>query len=153
MKSLIRAIRPILLLALLGVVAGCKTTDLAKDGSLASIVISGHSEDEIRQATIEVFKANGFNQTTGLTFDKPGTKNDTLMFGGLDSTRVWIRMRVHVSDQGKGRYALGCDAYAVQNHGDILVETESRLRFAKGEECLDLLNQINQQLSSPASKP
>jgi hypothetical protein len=152
MKTFIRATTPILFLTLLCILAGCKTTDFAKDGSLASVVISGYSEDQIRQATIDVFTANGFSQTTGLTFEKQGTQHDTLMFGGLDSVRVWIRIRVHIVDQGMGRYALGCDAYAVQNHGDALVETENRLRFSKDEECLDLLKQVRRQLTSSSPK-
>lgn len=141
------------MLTLLCVLAGCKTTDLAKDGSLASIFINGHTEDEIQQATIEVFKSEGFNQLAGLTFEKQGTKNDTLMFGGLDSEPVWIKIRVHITPTSNGRFALGCDAYAVQNHGERFIETETQFKYAKRDECLNWLNEISQRLSKPAPNP
>lgn len=149
MNLFLRTVRCMTLLALLCLVAGCKTTDMANDGSLASTLITGHTETEIQQATIAVFQANGFDQLADLTFEKQGSQRDTVMFGGLDSERVWIKIRVHVSPRGKDRYVLGCDAYAVQNHGDRFIETESRFKFSKGEECLDLLEQIRQQLSRP----
>ncbi len=150
MNLFIRATRQITLLALLCVLGGCKTTDLAKDGSLASIFINGYSEDQIQQATIKVFKTNGFTQTTGLTFERPGTHEDTFMFGSLDSEKVWIRIRVHILPRGTGRYILGCDLYAVQNRGDAAMETENRLKYMKSEECLDYLNQIKAQLFADA---
>ena len=152
MKMFIQAIRQIPLLALLWVVAGCKTTDLAKDGSLASIVINGHSTGEIQNAIVQVFESNGFQQMGALTFEKQGTRQDTLKFGGLDSGPVWIRMKVHVSPRSNNQHVLGCDAYVVQNHGDRFLETETRLKYSKSDECLDLLNKIKAQLSAPASE-
>lgn len=152
MNQFILATRQIALLALLFVLAGCKTTDVAEDGSLASIFISGHAEEEIQRVTIEVFKWNGFDQLADLTFEKQGTRNDTLMFGGLDSGPVWIKIRVHVKPRGGDRYVLGCDAYAVQNHGDPFIETETRLKFSKADECKDILDQIKTRLSLPAAK-
>ncbi len=153
MNPFIQAAKHIALVALLSVLVGCKTTDVAKDGSLASIFINGHSAKEIRETTIEVFKWNGFNQLAGLTFEKQGTKEDTLLFGGLSSGPAWIKIGVHVTPISEDSYILGCDAYAVQDHGDALMETETRLKFAKAGECKKILDQIKQRLSLPSTKP
>lgn len=151
MKHCVNAISIVIWLATLGLLAGCKSADLAKDGSLASIVISGYSEEEIKQTTIDVFKSNNFYQIQhDLNFEKKGTANDTFMFGGLDLEQVWIRVRVHVTPSGKDRYVLGCDAYAVQDHGDKFIETETRFKHSKGDECMAILNQVRQQLAHPA---
>jgi hypothetical protein len=140
----------VVLLAMFGVLAGCKSTDLAKDGSLASIVINGYSKAEIQQAAVDVFKSDHFYQVDDSTFEKKGSANDTFMFGGLDMEQVWIRVRMHIAPGGKDRHVLGCDAYVVQNHGDRFIETETRFKYSKGEECLNILNQIQQQLVQPA---
>src|SRR5690242_13898618 len=115
MNPFVQATKQIALLALICILAGCKTTDVAKDGSLASIFVSGHSEADIERVTVEVFKWDGYNQLAGLTFEKQGTSRDTFMYGGLDSGPVWIKIRVHVKPRGDNQYILGCDAYALQN--------------------------------------
>jgi hypothetical protein len=150
MRRFFQVTGSVVLLAISCVLTGCKSTDLAKDGSLASIVINGYSKAEIQQATVEVFKSDNFYQVDDSTFEKKGSGNDTFMFGGLDMEQVWIRVRVHITPSGKDRYALGCDAYAVQNHGDRFIETETRFKYSKSEECMNILNQIRQQLAHPA---
>jgi hypothetical protein len=152
MKPSILATVRIGFLVLVGLLAGCKTTDTAQDGSLASVIITGHTEKQVQQTTIEVFRWNGFNQLSGLTFEKKGSKWDTLSYGSLDSKAVWIKMRVSITPMTEDRQVLSCDAYIVDNHGEGFMESERKLDFGKADECKKILDQIKRRLSVPPPK-
>jgi len=69
MNKFFMAVAKLALLASVCALTGCKTTDTAKNGSLASIVISGHSVEEVKQTTVEVFGWDGYKQVSDLTFE------------------------------------------------------------------------------------
>ena len=133
--------------------AGCKTTDEAKQGYLASVVITGHSEEVIRRTTTEVFEWNGYKHLTNLAFEKQGTKWDTAKYGGLSGNPVWVKMRVTINRQAEINFVVGCDAYVVEDRDVIFMEEERKLQFGKRDDCKKILNQIKQRLSLPAPKP
>lgn len=141
------------LVLLAGVLAGCKTNDTAHTGNQASVIITGHTKEEIQQTTIAVFKSDGYTQVADLVFEKEGSKWDTVTYGSLGSKSVWIKIRVSLTSKGEGRNALGCDVYAVDNHGEGFMESERKLAFAKGDECKEILDQIKQRLSLSPPKP
>ena len=90
------------LLALACVLTGCKTTDAAHTGSLASVLIAGHTAEEIQRTAIEVFEWNGYARVSGLTFKKQGTKWDTIPSAVWCAEAVWIKMRVTLNKRGGG---------------------------------------------------
>lgn len=141
------------LLALACALAGCKTTDMAKNGSLASVVISGHTADEVRQTTIEVFGWNGYKQVSDLTFEKKGTAWDVVKYGGWATDSIWIKIRVQITSRSELWQVLGCDAYIVEDPGEGIMEDERKLKFVKADECKKILDQIQRRLSLPQPEP
>lgn len=141
------------LLALAFVLAGCKTTDMAHDGSLASVVINGHTADEVRQTTIEVFGWNGYQQVSDLTFEKKGTKWDVATYGGWMADSVWIKIHVQITTKAELWQVLGCDAYIVENHGEGIMQDERKLKYMRADECKKILDQIQRRLALPKAEP
>ncbi len=153
MKPTLMAIVRVALLALAFVVAGCKTTDTAHDGSLASVVINGHTADEVRQTTIEVFGWNGYKQASDLTFEKKGTQWDRMAYGSWLADSVWIKIRVQITSRGEFSQVLGCDAYIVEDRNEGVMEDERKLKFMRADECKKILDQIQRRLSLPKAEP
>jgi hypothetical protein len=141
------------LLALICILAGCKTTDTAHDGSLASVVINGHTAEEVRQTTTEVFGWNGYSQVADLTFEKKGTKWDLVTYGGWGAETVWFKMRVHLTSKAGNSQVLGCDVFVVEKNSEDFMNSERKLEFAKADECKKILDQIKRRLSLSAAKP
>jgi hypothetical protein len=141
------------LLALICILAGCKTTDAAGDGSAASVVIYGHTAEEVRQTTTEVFGWNGYTQVADLTFEKQGTKWDKVTYGGWGVDTVWFKMRVRLTSKAENSQVLGCDVFLVEKNSDDFMNSERKLEFAKADECKKILDQIKQRLTQPAAKP
>ncbi len=153
MKRSILITAQLALLSLVCALAGCATTDTGHDGSLASAIILGHTTDEIRQTTIEVFEWNGYKRVSNLTFEKEGTKWDTMKYGSMGGIPVWIKICVRLATKAEGLNVLGCDAYVVEDHNAGFMETERRLDFAKRDECKKILDQIKRRLSLPPPNP
>ena len=153
MKKTFGAFARLTLLAMVCALTGCKTTDTAKNGSLASVVISGHTAEEVRQTTIEVFGWNGYKQVSDLTFEKQGTKWDVVTYGGWAADSIWIRMKIQITSRGELWQVLGCDAYVVENRGEGILEDERKLKIMKGDECKKILDQIQRRLSLPKPEP
>lgn len=141
------------LLSLVFVAAGCKTTDTARDGSLASVVINGRTADEVRQTTIEVFGWNGYKHVSDLTFEKKGTQWDRMAYGSWLTDSVWIKIRAQINSRGEFSQVLGCDAYIVEDRDEGVMENERKLKFMMADECKKILDQIQRRLSLPQSGP
>ena len=137
------------LLAMAIVLTGCETTDVAGSGSSASVMIAGHTDEEIRQTTVQVFGWNKYNRLDNLSFEKEGSSWDTTTYGSMNAKLVWIKMRARVTTQSGGFIVLSCDVYVVENHGDGFMQTERKLPFGKRDECKKILDQIKLRLSLP----
>ena len=133
----------------LACLTGCKTTDQARSGHMASVEISGHAKAEIEQATVAAFQANGYSKADGLTFEKEGSAWETANYGGWSAKRVWIKVRVEIAFTDTDRYTLGCNAYIVQGHGEFGTEMEQRFLFAKRTECKKILDEAKAALERP----
>ncbi len=129
--------------------AGCKTNDEAHSGRMASVVVSGHTREQIQQALAAVFLANGFVKMGDLTFEKPGSAWETANYGGWSSSRVWIRMRTEIVPMATGQFELGCDAFVVEGHGVPGVEVERKFWVAKRTECKKILDAVKAALAAP----
>jgi len=128
--------------------AGCQTPPPAGQGSLAWVEIDGRTSAEIRQATVEVFKENGYhlktNSIVAATFEKPGSTMNNLAYGGWDSG-VTIRLIVHVSVQNNDTHLLHCEAFMVRDAGDRSVEDAQPIHFRRGP-YQELLNRVKEKL-------
>jgi hypothetical protein len=153
MKLTFAATARLALLALACTFAGCKTADTAHDGSLASVVINGHTAAEVRQTTIEVFGWNGYKQGPDLTFEKKGTKWDVATYGSWISDSLWIKVRVQITSRGELWQVLGCDAYIVENRGEGFLQDERKLKYMRADECKKILDQIQRRLALPKAEP
>jgi hypothetical protein len=128
---------------------GCTTADQARSGYMASVTISGHAKAEIQQATVAAFLANGYVKTDRLTFEKTGSAWDTVNYGGWSASRVWIKVRAEIISMDAYKYTLGCDAYAVQAHGEAGMEMEQKFLFAKRTACKKILDEVKAALEHP----
>ena len=136
-------------------VTGCHLGQPAA-ASFASVTISGKSRGEIRDATIAVFRENGyqvFGSSQGLTFEKEGSKANSIARDGFVSSHYGavtiIRVRAELVDLGKGAQRLQCQAYMVSGAGDSFFENESRLANFRGGPYQDLLDEVAKQLKQP----
>jgi hypothetical protein len=137
------------LLFLVLALAGCKSTDAAKQGYGASIIVFGHTEEEVRRTTIEVFEWNKYSQTVGLNFERKGSKWDTAKYGGLSGNPVWIKISVEIVTQPEGSVVVGADAYVIEDRDSSFMSSDRKLPFGKSDECKKILDQIKQRLSLP----
>jgi hypothetical protein len=141
------------LLALIFILDGCATTDVAGDGSSASVLISGHPEEEIRDTTIQVFgwnnyrRVNEYNRVNELNFEKVGSRWDMVTYGSMSAKPVWIKMATTITPQADGYLVLSCDVYVIEDHGDKFLQTERRITVGKCDECKKILDQIKQRIS------
>jgi hypothetical protein len=133
---------------------GCTTTDQAGTGLMASVEISGHTEAEIQKATTAAFLAHGYLKTDlktdSLIFEKQGSAWETVNYGGLSGGPAWIKIRVKLVSAETGSHTLGCDAYAVEGHGDVGMEIERKFLFAKRTECKKILDEAKAALDAPS---
>ena len=129
---------------------GCQTPPPAGQGSLAWVEIDGRTSAEIKQATVEVFKEDGYhlktNSVATATFEKPGSTMNNLAYGGWDSG-VTIRVIVHIDVQNNATQLLHCEAFMVRDVGDRSVEEAQRIHFRRGP-YQELLNRVKAKLQS-----
>ncbi|HMP84988.1 MAG TPA: hypothetical protein PKA41_20040 [Verrucomicrobiota bacterium] len=140
-----------LILAL--VFSGCKSTDSAKQGYGASVVIVGHTVEEIRRTAIEVFEWDGYTQATGLNFEKKGSKWDTAKYGGLSGNPVWIKISVEIVPQADASVIVGADAYVIEDRDSTFMNSERKLPYGKNDESRKILDQIKRRLTLSGGAP
>ena len=106
------------LLIVVACLTGCRTTDQADSGEMASVTITARTEAEIQQAAAKVFLANEYQQINPMTYEKQGTGWDKMAYGGWSANPVWIRMKINITSAGDSQFTLACDVYAiVDRHG------------------------------------
>lgn len=128
---------------------GCRTADLAHSGQMASLEISGHSEVEILRVMKAVFLDEGYEHMGDLTWDKKGSMWDAAAYGGWSQSAVWLRLKATVDSTPDGGYAVGCDAYMVNDRNLGVMEEERKMSLAGRSECKKILDEIKTRLDSP----
>jgi len=136
-----------MLVALLA--AGCRTTPIAADGSLAWVEITGRTPAEINKATATVFQENGYrlvNSTAyGATFEREGSNMNGLTYGTFVGG-VSVRVVVSITRQEGTKYLLHCKTYMVRNAGDSVLEDKQKIHFRSGP-YQELLDKVKASLS------
>ena len=124
--------------------------------SFASVTISGKSAGEIRDATIAVFRENGyqvFATSRGLTFEKEGTKANSIAYDGFVGAHYGavtiIRVRAELVALGNGAQRLQCKASMVSGAGDSFFEDEHPLANFRSGPYQDLLDEVAKRLKQP----
>lgn len=135
--------------------AACKSPEVAPgtpdDGSLASVFVTNAVRRAVADATFNVFREDGFllasSMSGDLTFDRKGTKWDTLAYGGWFED-VWVRARVSVTPYDVGIYRLSCKVYRVNGRGDPAMEEEKILTRGNAEYYQGLLAKVKTRIDT-----
>ena len=109
-----------LIVASLLLLCACRSTEHTGPTPLASVVISGNTPGQIRDAATDVFVANGFKASetgNGTTlFERRGGSMSNFAYGSwLSDDPVWIRVKASVVPAGEMKYRLQCFAFVVRD--------------------------------------
>jgi hypothetical protein len=141
------------LLAILS--TGCSTAARGGPSNFASVVIDGHTSDEIRRAAIDVFTSHYYTTAMGgtdtLVFEKAGGGMDNLLYGGWSPGEITIRVKVHLSSSGPTSYLVSCQGFMVRDANDPMVEDEQQLSKMRRSPYQKLLEEVREKVSQPAS--
>jgi hypothetical protein len=140
----------------LAALTGCRNLNKAGAASFASVNISGRTPQQIHEATIKVFQAEGFAggsfSQTEMRFQREGTRGETIAYGGLTDTYygnyVALRVKATLVDLGSGTYRLQCQAYVVRDANSGFMEDSTPLPNRKGRAYQKLLDKVAEQLKA-----
>jgi hypothetical protein len=133
-------------------VTGCKSAPATAPTPLADVLIRGNTPGQIGRVTAEVFNEKGYQTTEShvdrFVFEKPGTKWNTLAYGGwFGGTQVWIRVKVDIINLGGTLCRLQCQAYWVQDRGSS-VEEETPITKVRRHNYRPLLEEVAKRLGT-----
>lgn len=135
--------------------AGCHLGQPAS-ASFASVTLSGKSAGQIRDATVAVFRENGYRVYASgqqLVFEREGSLANTISRDGLVAAQAGavtiVRVRAELVDLGDGSQRLQCQAYMVSNAGDRFIESEARLANFRSRPYQNLLDEVAKRLKQP----
>ncbi len=150
------------LLMLAAMFAGGCASNKPASASFASVVISDHTPQQIREATDTVFQQNGY-QATGqqngaLVYLREATEREQRQYAGFvgwhEGEKVDIRVRVKIEnrDPSSNSYWLTCKAYAVRDPGDLSETVTALFDFQSGS-YQKLLDKVKDTVGQPAATP
>lgn len=129
------------------VLTGCQSATRPGSNSLASVVICNTTSNAVHDATVEVFKQNiwAFREERQgvMVFEREGTRRDSRLYGGWDKP-VWLRAEVRIQPYGDS-WLLRCDAFAVTDYGDPLMETKRSLHSLSAGTYEDMLETVKKK--------
>ena len=135
---------------------GCSSLSKPASASFASVTINGKSSVQIRDATLAVFRENGYRASgseQGLIFEKEGSKANAISREGLvgahEGAVTIIRVRVELVDLDVAVKRLQCQASMVSGAGDAFYENESRLANFRSGPYQKLLDEVAKRLKQP----
>jgi hypothetical protein len=132
-----------LLIASLLLLSACRSTDQNGPTPLASVLISGNTPGQIRDAAGEVFLANGYKVRESpdgtMIFDKPGGSMSNFAYGSWGGDPVWIRVKASVLPAGEMKNKLQCAAFVVKDRNGSTEEeiTLSHIHSGPYQKLLD----------------
>jgi hypothetical protein len=128
---------------------GCRTAATEEPLRFASVVIHGQPHERVRDTTAEVFLEHGYrvarNGWADLIFEREGSAMNNLAYGTLMTGRVWVRVKASVVDGLPGTCRLSCDAFVLQNRGEVL-EEEIRITKIHNRPYQELLDAVAKRL-------
>jgi hypothetical protein len=125
--------------------------DKPGSAAFASVVISGHTLEQIRGATVLEFEQDGYIPTDiknpQMVFEKEGSRWDQVAYGGWMTKNVWVRVRVWLVPAANGMQRLECQAYRVRDKGDPLESEPAPLRHSQNKPYQAVLDKIAARLA------
>ena len=117
---------------------GCQSTDPAGSPHLASVLISGNTPGQIRDAAIDIFRQNGYQtvqtDSARFVFEKQGSGMNNLAYGNwLGDTPIWIRVKATIVPAGEMTFRLQCSACLVRDLGSASEEELPLSKVHKGK--------------------
>jgi hypothetical protein len=117
---------------------GCQSIDHPSTSNLASVVITGNTPGQIRDAAVEVFVDNGYKATqtdpTSMVFEKHGSGMNNFAHGNwVGDTPVWVRVKASITAVGEMKFRLQCGAYLVRDRGSAAEEELTVNKIHKGK--------------------
>jgi hypothetical protein len=147
-------LRLVLLIFLLPalILTGCKSSSGGGGAaSFASVVIPNANEALIRQTTVSVFKADGYEffdvPGGGMLFEKPGSLANDIAYGGwIEDRGARVRVKAEIILLPEGSHRLQCQVYMVQHAGDTFFQEEHKLSRLSAGPYRKLLNAVATRL-------
>ena len=146
---------PALALAILSTIlmVGCRTGEPGS-ASFASVVISGHTPEEICQTAAKVFQEDGYAvgslDPAAMVFQKEGSRGQSLAYGGVVDTHYGattaVRVRASLVDLGGGKYRLQGQAYMVRNANDSFFQDETAILHIRRRPYQNLFDEVAKRL-------
>jgi hypothetical protein len=140
----------VLLLACLLLTTGCGSMGQPASSGIASVEITNRTPDQIRDATLSVFREKGFtlgpSTPNELVFEQEGSKMDQVAYGNWMGGKVYIRAKVAIVPVVEGRYRLQCTPGMVRDKGDSFFEEDVKLANIRRRPYQDLLDQVAKRL-------
>ncbi len=137
----------------LALTAGCASAANGGPSDFASVEISNHTTDEIRQETVAVFTEKGYVAkvagNTRMVFETMGSFSDNLWYGGWSPGEVSIRVNLNIESSGATAYRVSCQASMVRNSGDSVFEDEQKLLRPRRRPFQDMLDEIKTRVEQP----
>ena len=152
-----RTLRPIRSLLLLSVItaslSGCHSTKPGS-ASFASVIVHNRSLPEVQQATLLVFREDGYAGAPigadGMIFEKEGTRLNDVAYNGVVGThygqRSAIRVKSQIVDLGGNSWRLQCQAFTVRDAGDSFFAEEIPMTNIRSGPYQVLLNKVASRL-------
>lgn len=145
------------LLVPLFVLCGCASMSKPMSASFASVDIEGATEAKIREKTLEVFRADGWQVLGGtegeMVFEREGSKWDHVAYGSnINNEPVLNRVRASIVPLSSGSSRLQCQAFIVRDAGGMGMEDEIRLYAPRAKPYKQLLRKVAAALASAESK-
>src|SRR5689334_21142992 len=103
--------------------SGCHSPNVKQSSRLASVTIKNSTVSQVEDVTRDVFSAHEYLELRTnpgeFVFEKQGTGMNTFVYGDWSEKKVWVRVKVFVSELVYSKEVLlECDAYMVTEHGD-----------------------------------
>lgn len=110
---------------------GCRTAG-SRSEDMATVVIRGKSEEQIRQAATEVFLGAHYQPGAGalreLVFERKAGALSNVLYGGWPGAdpSVWERVKLTFLPKEDGSCVVGLNAFLVSDRGENFFENETR---------------------------
>jgi hypothetical protein len=137
---------------LLWFVTGCGATKPAS-ASFASVIIRGHSTEEITKATVAVFQEEGYSVRAvdgKLIFEREGSRLNNIAYEGVVGAhygnQTLERVKAALVEIGADAYRLQCQAYIVKDAGDSFFAEEQKLANIRSRPYQNLLDKVAERL-------
>jgi hypothetical protein len=137
------------------VLGGCSSPGKPDSARFASVSIRGHTVDQVRDATSQVFHADGFKVIkkgwANLLLEKEGSSMNNIAYGNWMGSGIWVRAKVTIVDIAPSESRIDCEAFLVRTK-DGATEEEIKINKLHRHHYQKLLDEVSRRLSAPLPK-